>query len=98
MESAAKSVGLKLAHKLSREHVYLTLYSRMRVDLAAQVGIPATCDLYKIMVLNSVCMAILYSMQVLSKTTSETLGFYGIPGSAATQTFLYFSWTGSLTC
>ena len=35
--SAAKSVGLKLAHKFGREHVYLTSHSRMRVDLAAQV-------------------------------------------------------------
>ena len=30
------------------------------------------------------------SLQVLSNTTSEALGFYGIPGSAATQTFLVF--------
>lgn len=29
-------------------------------------------------------------MQVLSKTTSEALGFYAIPGSAATRTFLIF--------
>ena len=34
---AATIMGLKLAHKLGREHVHLTLYSDMRVNLAAQV-------------------------------------------------------------
>jgi len=34
---AARSGGLKLAHKLTREHIFLTPRSRMRVDLAAQV-------------------------------------------------------------
>ena len=29
--------GLTLATKLKREHVYLTSFSKMRVDLAAQV-------------------------------------------------------------
>lgn len=29
--------GLALATKLKREHVYLTSFSKMRVDLAAQV-------------------------------------------------------------
>ena len=29
--------GLNLAPKLKREHVYLTSFSKMRVDLAAQV-------------------------------------------------------------
>ena len=35
--SAAKIMGLKLAYKLGREHVYLTSYSDMRATLAAQV-------------------------------------------------------------
>ena len=39
MATAAKSLGLQLAHKLKREHVYLTSFSRMRVDLAVQVCI-----------------------------------------------------------
>ena len=34
--SAAKRVGLKLAHKFGRKQVYLTSHSQMRVDLAAQ--------------------------------------------------------------
>lgn len=29
--------GLSVAHKLRYEHVYLTSFSKMRVDLAAQV-------------------------------------------------------------
>ena len=33
--------GLRMATKLKREHLYLTSFSKMRVDLAAQV-----CNLY----------------------------------------------------
>ena len=36
---AAKIMDLKLAHKLGREHVHLTLYSDMIENLAAQVYI-----------------------------------------------------------
>lgn len=32
-----ESPGLSLTHKLKREHVYLTSFSKMRVDLAAEV-------------------------------------------------------------
>ena len=34
---SVQSHGLSLVPKLKREHVYLTSFSRMRVDLAAQV-------------------------------------------------------------
>ena len=34
---AAPSHGLTLAHRLKQEHINLLSYSRMRVDLAAQV-------------------------------------------------------------
>ena len=34
---AEKSQGLYLLKKLSKEHIHLTSYSRMRVDLAAEV-------------------------------------------------------------
>ena len=33
-----RSLGLSLVPKLKREHVWLTSFSRMRVDLAAQVS------------------------------------------------------------
>lgn len=46
VKSAAKSGGLKLAHKFGREHVHLTSYSRMRVDLAAQVHICTQAHAY----------------------------------------------------
>ena len=32
-----KTLGLTTMHKLKHEHVYLNLFSKMRVDLAAQV-------------------------------------------------------------
>ena len=34
---AGKGSGLVMAHKLTYEHIYLTSFSKMRVDLAAQV-------------------------------------------------------------
>ena len=34
--------GLSLVHKLRYEHVYLTNFSKMRVDLAAQVSLLVT--------------------------------------------------------
>ena len=40
-ETAGKEApGLRLVPKLKYEHVYLTNFSKMRVDLAVQVGIP----------------------------------------------------------
>lgn len=35
---ATKSQGLTTQYKLKYEHIYLTSFSKMRVDLAAQVG------------------------------------------------------------
>ena len=40
---SAQSQGLTLAPKLKREHLKLTSYLRMRVDLAAQVRFSYTC-------------------------------------------------------
>ena len=37
MELLKRSDGLFMLKKLSREHLQLTSYSRMRVDLAAEV-------------------------------------------------------------
>ena len=36
---SSRSSGLILAQKLKREHLQLTSYSRMRVDLATQVSL-----------------------------------------------------------
>ena len=36
-ETATTTPGIRLAHKLTREHVWLTPYAKMRVNLAAQV-------------------------------------------------------------
>ena len=38
-ESATSTPGVRLCHKLTKDHVWLTLYTRMRVNLAAQVRI-----------------------------------------------------------
>ena len=38
---SSSTVGLALLPKLKYEHIYLSSYSKMRVDLAAQVSIYA---------------------------------------------------------
>lgn len=38
MEMSTRSKGLYMLKKLSREHLHLTSYSRMRVDLAVEVS------------------------------------------------------------
>lgn len=38
METTSSSPGVRLCHKLSRDHVWLNSYTRMRVNLAAQVS------------------------------------------------------------
>ena len=38
-ESATSTPGVRLCHKLTKDHVWLTSYTRMRVNLAAQVRI-----------------------------------------------------------
>lgn len=35
-----EAVGLRLVPKLKYEHIYLTTFSKMQVDLAAQVCLP----------------------------------------------------------
>ena len=37
-EMTTDSPGVRLCHKLSRDHVWLNSYTRMRVNLAAQVS------------------------------------------------------------
>jgi len=37
IKETATEEGLRLVPKLKYEHIYLTSYSKMRVDLAAQV-------------------------------------------------------------
>lgn len=36
-EDTSKEAGLRIIPKLKYEHIHLTLFSKMRVDLAAQV-------------------------------------------------------------
>lgn len=37
LEASGAAAGMRLVKKLKYEHVYLTSFSKMRVDLAAQV-------------------------------------------------------------
>ena len=38
LEADTKTPGVRLCHKLKRDHVWLNSYSKMKVNLAAQVS------------------------------------------------------------
>ena len=42
-DHVAPTSGLSILHKIRFEHIQLTSYSKMRVDLAAQVKKPTLC-------------------------------------------------------
>ncbi len=79
-ELQAGSCGLSLVPKLKREHLQLTSYSRMRVDLAAQV----TCC-------NKLCTVLIiyiFFSKVLSKSVCDALAYYNNPDTEQTQKFI----------
>ena len=71
--------GLSLAPKLKYEHVYLTSFSKMRVDLAAQVHIVTYSNDHN---------DILHE-QVLSSTVAKALTLRFGSSSAATAQFIH---------
>ena len=71
-----KASGLALLPKLKYEHIYLTSFSKMRVDLAAQVHHTQTLYLKK----STHCITI----QVLSESVSKALEL--TKGSCAEET------------
>ena len=73
---AKRSQGLFLLKKLSREHLELTSYSRMRVDLAAEVSF--SFDIHSVI---DCCI------QVLSNSVAKGFEFYGDPETTETQRF-----------
>ena len=80
-----QGTGLAMVPKLKYEHVHLTSFSKMRVDLAAQVNI--ACILWKCVPLYLYgCMCIVYLLfsdtlhtcnQVLSESVSHALKMSG---------------------
>ena len=46
MESSTETPGVRLCHKLTRDHVWLTSFTRMRVNLAAQVRLHLAFTMY----------------------------------------------------
>ena len=72
--------GLSLVHKLKREHVYLTSFSKMRVDLAAQVSA------YDYQFIVHVYTHPL--LQVMSETVSKAIELTGGPEAQETAKFV----------
>ncbi len=75
------SCGLSLLPKLKQEHLKLTSFSRMRVDLAAQV----TIMYYTIMIHVHDCYI---NTQVLSKSVHDAFVFFGSPETKETEKFI----------
>ena len=71
-----QSNGLSFLPKLKREHIELTSFSRMRVDLATQVLI-----LYMLSQPD-------VTLQVLSKSVAECFAYYGDPETSKTEIFV----------
>ena len=76
------TAGLSILRKLKWEHIHLTSYSKMRVDLAAQV---CCCQsIYCIIILFTRC----FITQVLSNSVAEALALDGDPSTTETQRFV----------
>ena len=71
-----QSNGLSFLPKLKSEHIELTSFSRMRVDLAIQVLI-----LYMLSQPD-------VSLQVLNKSVAECFAYYGDPETSKTEIFV----------
>ena len=74
------SSGLSMIPKLKKEHIYLNSYSRMRVNLAAQVSIKINFGggySYK----DS-------TFQVLSTSVANALGYYNLEETVETEKFV----------
>ncbi len=74
--------GLSLIPKLTREHVYLNSYSRMKVNLAAQVSFSFNTSL-------SVASSKLI-IQVLSASVAHALDYYGDEATSETRKFVRY--------
>ena len=76
--SMTMTPGLSLVPKIKYEHVYLTNFSKMRVDLAAQVS----CCVYAVHLITMACF------QVLSESVSKALYFCGDENAYETAYFI----------
>ena len=79
------SNGLSILHKIKWENVHLTSYSKMRVDLAAQV-----CDhqMRYLIHFSCVCFRVIFDIQVPSNSVCKTLVLQGDLSTTETQRFV----------
>lgn len=99
METSTTTTGIRLCHKLTRDHVWLTSFSRMRVYLAAQVSRYETpCVLSKVISsdykrlsqesqLKCVCVCHL-NMQVMSESVASALQVVDNDNTQETRLFI----------
>ena len=86
MESSTTTPGVRLCHKLTKDHVWLTSFTRMRVNLAAQVRVlisisSCTCTC----AFTSHCFC--HEMQVMSESVATALEY--LDNDATQQTHLF---------
>ncbi len=78
-ETTTSTMGVRLCHKLTRDHVWLTSHNRMRVYLAAQVRVIASlCTVYGLY--HSFTMT-----QVMSESVASGLEYMNRDGTEQTR-------------
>lgn len=80
--TAIASHGISLLPKLKQEHIVLTSYSRMRVDLAAQVSLT--------ILVVFIILTVTAFFQVLSKSVADALAYFGDPKTEETEKFIRY--------
>lgn len=81
------SKGLSLVPKLKLEHIELTAFSRMRVDLAAQ-GSLCALSLTHLHTHTYTHIPYWIHLQVLSKSVGDALAYFGDEETAETEKFV----------
>ena len=77
-DTSSPHLGVALCPKLTRQHLFLTPFSKMRVYLAAQV------INYELLFVPALC----FCVQVMSSTVADALTFYGQDETTETRVFL----------
>lgn len=82
-DMASPHLGVSICHKLSKQHLYLTPYSKMRVYLAAQVGLFDLNHPYMCCSLLSIII-----LQVMSSTVADALTYANDDTTTETRVFI----------
>ena len=78
METSTDALGVRMCHKLTRDHIWLTSFTRMRVYLAAQVGL----------IVLATIVTYVFFLQVMSESVASALQIINESGTRETRLFI----------